>query len=126
MLVLDTSALLIWTLREDDLPAKAKQAIDASDRLFVSSISIWEVALKYVRGRLKLPYDAFTYARQLELLPSLEIIPVNTETWLTNVRLDWDNQDPADRTIVALAMELKCPLVSSDRSIAAFYQPTIW
>ena len=126
MLVLDTSALLIWTLREDDLPVKAKQAIDASDRLFVSSISIWEVALKYGRGRLKLPYDAFTYARRLKLLPKLELIPVNTETWLPNVQLDWDNRDPADRTIVALAMELKCPLVSSDRSIAAFYQPTIW
>ncbi|MBK7219465.1 MAG: type II toxin-antitoxin system VapC family toxin [Candidatus Promineofilum sp.] len=126
MLVLDTSALLIWTLRENDLPPKAKQAIDASGHLFISSISIWEIALKYVRGRLMLPYDAFTYARRLELLPNLEIIPVNVETWLTNVRLDWDNRDPADRTIVALAMELKCPLVSSDRSMAAFYQPTIW
>jgi PIN domain nuclease of toxin-antitoxin system len=126
MLVLDTSALLIWTLREDELPVKAQQAIAASDHLFVSSISVWEVALKYVRGRIKLPYDAFTYARRLELLPKLELIPVNTETWLTNVQLDWDNRDPADRTIVALAMELKCPLVSSDRSIAAFYQPTIW
>lgn len=126
MLVLDTSALLVWTLRENELPVSAHQAIELSERVYISSISTWEIALKYKRGRLKLPYDATTYIRQLELLPKLEIIPVNTETWLTNVQLDWENQDPADRTIVALAMELKCPLVSSDRSIAAFYQPTIW
>lgn len=126
MLVLDTSALLVWTLRENELPVSAHQAIELSERVYISSISTWEIALKYKRGRLKLPYDAITYIRQLELLPKLEIIPVNTETWLTNVQLDWENQDPADRTIVALAMELKCPLVSSDRSIAAFYQPTIW
>ncbi len=126
MLVLDTSALLVWTLRENELPVDAQQAIERSERVYISSISTWEIALKYKRGRLKLPYDAITYIRQLELLPKLEIIPVNTGTWLTNVQLDWENQDPADRTIVALAMELKCPLVSSDRSIAAFYQPTIW
>lgn len=126
MLVLDTSALLRWTLREQDLSVRAKEAIHAADHLFISSISIWEIALKHTRGRLQLPYDAFTYARQLNLLPQVEIIPVNVETWLTNVQLDWDNRDPADRTIVALAMELKCPLVSSDRRIASFYQRTIW
>lgn len=126
MVVLDTSALLYWTLRKDELPDKARQAIEASERIFISSISIWEIALKHARGRLELPYDPHTFVRRLELLPQVEIIPVHTETWLTNIGLEWDHRDPADRTIVALAMELQCPLISRDQKIAEFYQPTIW
>ena len=126
MIVLDTSALLIWTLREKELPGAASLAIHTTDLIFISSISVWEIALKYTRGRLRPPYDTDTHIGQLRSLPQLEIVPVSSQTWLTNVGLNWDNRDPADRTIVALATELKCPLISSDRSIAAFYRQTIW
>jgi PIN domain nuclease of toxin-antitoxin system len=46
--------------------------------------------------------------------------------WLDNLDLEWEHSDPADRTIVAVATSLACPLISSDRVIADFYPKTIW
>ena len=55
--VLDTSALLYWTLLPGSLSGPARAAIEtASEGLgcFVSAISLWEIALKAKRGQLTL------------------------------------------------------------------------
>ena len=126
MIVLDTSALLFWTLDPEQLSPAAQQAIDQVDRCIVSSISIWEIGLKVKRGRLVLPLSILDYVERLSNLAGLEILPVDVQAWVDNLELDWDHRDPADRTIVAIATRLACPLVSSDRTIAAFYPGTIW
>ena len=66
------------------------------------------------------------YAQRLERLERLDILPVDVRTWLENQDLDWEHRDPADRTIVAIATRLGCPLVTSDRLVADFYPETIW
>ena len=126
MVVLDTSALLYWTLDPAVLTPAARQAIDGARQVVVSSISIWEIAIKVKRGRLSLPLPVSGYAERLERLSGLEIRPVDVQTWLDNLALDWEHRDPADRTIVAIASRLGCPLVSSDGLIANFYPQTIW
>jgi len=126
MIVLDTSALLYWTLNPDQLSQKARQAIEQADRIIISSISIWEIALKVKRRKLDIPLTIPDYVERLQKLEVLEILDVGVPTWLDNVDLPWDHRDPADRTIVALATGLGCPLVTSDRVIADFYPETIW
>jgi PIN domain nuclease of toxin-antitoxin system len=126
MIVLDTSALLFWTLDPDRLSAKAKLAIREADRILVSSISVWEIALKVKRGKLALPLRVSDYIDRLLQLEGLEILAVDVQTWLENLDLPWEHRDPADRTIVALAAHYKCSLVTSDGVIADFYSQTIW
>jgi PIN domain nuclease of toxin-antitoxin system len=126
MIVLDTSALLFWTLDPVQLSAQANLAIEKADHLIVSSISVWEIALKVKRGKLDLPLSISNYVEGLDRLERLEILSVDVQTWLDNLRLDWDHRDPADRTIVAIAERLDCPLVTSDHIIADFYPKTVW
>jgi PIN domain nuclease of toxin-antitoxin system len=126
MLVLDTSALLFWTLDPAQLSPSARQAIDGDGQLVVSSISIWEIALKVKRGKLSLPLPIPDYVERLQRLEKLEILPVDVQTWLDNLDLTWEHRDPADRTIVAIAARLACPLVSSDKTILDFYPQAIW
>ena len=126
MIVLDTSALIFWTLDPVQLSAPARQAIEGEDRLVVSSISVWEIALKVKRGKIELPLSIGDYVERLQRLEKLEILPVDARTWLDNLDLDWEHRDPADRNIVAIAARLDCPLVSSDGVIADFYLKTIW
>jgi PIN domain nuclease of toxin-antitoxin system len=126
VLVLDTSALFYWTLDPLQLSATARQAIQEADRLLVSSISIWEIALKVKRGTLQIPLSIEQYVAKLQRAAQLEILPVDTTTWLESVALDWEHRDPADRVIVALARQLKLPLVSNDRKIASFLSNMIW
>jgi PIN domain nuclease of toxin-antitoxin system len=126
MIVLDTSALIYWTLDPEHLSKKAKEVIDGNDKMAINSISIWEIGLKVKRGKLQLPLSIANYADKLQRLDRLEIIDVDVSIWLENLALEWDHRDPADRTIVATAQLLGCSLVTSDRTIAYFYKNTIW
>lgn len=126
MVVLDTSAVLYWTLDPDQLTMAARQAIDGADRLVISSISVWEIGLKVKRGKLTIPLSIPEYVDRLDRLDKLEILPVNVRTWLENLDLKWEHRDPADRTVVATARLLGCPLIASDKRIASFYDETVW
>lgn len=126
MVVLDTSALLYWTLDHEQLSPAARQAIEDAERLVFSSISVWEIGLKVKRGKVTIPLSIPEYVDRLNRLKKLEIVAVDVQTWQENLSLEWAHRDPADRTVVATARLLNCPLISSDKGIAAFYDATVW
>ena len=126
MIVLDTSALVFWTLNRDRLSRTAAQAISDADRIVLSSISIWEIGIKVKKEQLSIPISIQEFTDKLEQIDRLDILPVDIQTWIKNLELDWDHRDPADRTIVATASLHACPLVTSDSAIRAFYSQAIW
>jgi len=128
MILLDTCALLWWTLEPDALSDQAKKACAKIDQhgVYISSISIWEVGIKLKKGSLQMDEDLNGYVNRLKLLGSLEILPVDENIWIKNLSLDWSHRDPADRTIVATAMMKNCSIVSKDQIIRDFYKKTIW
>ena len=126
MIVLDTSVLIFWTLDPQRLSPKAKQTLEQADHILISSISLWEIALKVKRQKLDIPLPFNEYVDRLLRIGNLEILAVDIQTWLDNVDLPWDHRDPADRTIVALAVRKNCPLITSDEMIANFFAKTIW
>ncbi len=126
MIVLDTSALLFWTLNPERLSETAGLAIAGTDQIGISSISIWEIGLKVNKGRLSIPLSIGEFVNGLAQVDRVVIFPVDTATWLKNLELRWEHRDPADRTIVATAFLYSCPLVTSDATIQSFYSNTIW
>jgi PIN domain nuclease of toxin-antitoxin system len=126
VIVLDTNALVFWTLDRDKLTHAAMTAIEEEEHRVISSISIWEIGLKVKRETLVLPLPVSDYVERLKRVEGLRILPVDDRTWLRNVELDWSHRDPADRTIVATAMLDSSPLVTSDATIRSFYQRAIW
>ena len=126
MIVLDTSALIFWTLDRERLSQPASQAIADADQILLSSISIWEIGIKVKRQRLLIPVSIQEFTDRLERIDRIDILPVDVRTWVKNLELDWDHRDPADRTIVATARLHACPLVTSDTAIRAFYSQTVW
>lgn len=126
MIVLDTVALIYWTVRPEFQSPKAAQAIANADEIVISSISIWEIAVKSRKGHLDLTVPLQEFLVGLERIPNLQIHPVDVQTWLLSAELDWKHRDPADRVIVATARLLSCPVVTADKVIAAFYPATVW
>ncbi len=123
---MDTPTLVYWTLDPDRLSKTAGRAIAEADRIYPSSISIWEIGIKVKKGRLVLPLSVRDFVENLERTDRVEILPVDVRTWIANLELDWDHRDPADRTIVATAALNDCPLVTSDSVIRAFYSRAVW
>jgi PIN domain nuclease of toxin-antitoxin system len=126
MIVLDSSALLYWVFAPDTLSTRASQAINEASQIIISSISIWEIGLKVKRGKLEIPLPIEVFVAKLIETDRVQIEPVTEATWLKNLDLAWDHKDPADRTIVATASMLNCPLVTSDQEIRSFYSQAVW
>ena len=126
MVLLDTSALIFWTLDRDRLSNAATQAIADADRIALSAISIWEIGIKVNKEQLVIPISIREFTNRVEQVDLVEILPVCARTWIRNLELDWDHRDPADRTIVATASLNACPIVTSDAIIRAYYAQTIW
>lgn len=128
MVLLDTCALLWWTLDPEKLSPAAAAACEAASRqgAAISSISIWEIGIKVKKGKLALPIPFPEFVGRLKKINRLEIIPVSETIWMENLALDWDNPDPADRTIVATARRRNLPIVTKDSDMAACYDRVVW
>lgn len=126
--LLDTSALLYWTLAPLKLPATARRTIDECDAagLAVSAISVWEIGLKVQRGSLDVGVSFDDYVNRLQRVSSLTLLPVDVKILLRVLALPWEHRDPADRIIVATAELLEAALVTSDRVIRAYYPRSVW
>lgn len=128
-IVLDTCALIWWSLDPDKLSIKAREMCDFMEiekNGLVASISIWEIAIKVKKKKLDLGVNLSTYIQALSLSDTIKIIPIDENLWLKSVDLDWNHQDPADRIIVALASQYQANLITKDQIIIEFYPLTIW
>ncbi len=128
MLILDTCGLIWWTLDPEKLSDSAAKACHtiSDEGAFASSISIWEIGIKVKKGKLDIGLSLREYARRLNTLGTLKLIPVDENIWIESVLLEWEHRDPADRVIVATAKINNLPIITKDRIIRDFYEKTIW
>lgn len=127
MILLDTH-VIIWTLAGTKIRAQAPQAIEKArpgDKLVVSAISAYEIALLVRKRRLTLSMTPAAYVRAL--LGRNDVAEAVVTSAIAERAAGLPDEfvgDPMDRIIVATALELACPLVTRDASILAFARTT--
>ena len=131
MIVLDTHVWIWWLSDPEKLPTRARNTVmeAAGDQaIYISAISSWEVALLASRKRLTFSMDAQDWITKSEALPFLHFVPVDNAISVRAVRLeDPFHKDPADRIIVATAITMGAPVVSSDAKIQKYpHVKSIW
>ena len=118
MTIADTHTLVwLWT-GDDHLGPNSRQTIDGalrSGELAVSAMTFWEVGMLRAKNRLDFPENVAAWRREL-LGQGLIEIPVDGETGIRANELPDFHADPADRIIVATAMNGH-ELVTADRRI---------
>lgn len=124
-LLLDTCALLWWTLDQQQLSHHVLSTLNEQE-LYVSSISLWEIGIKIKNKKLDIGMSIKTYVEKLHDISTLTILSVTEETWVSNIELPWDHKDPADRTIVATAELMQSWIVTTDQIMSAFYPKIFW
>ena len=74
-----------------------------------------------------MPISVEELVTRIERRGALELLPVDTRTWLRSLALRWEHADPADRVIVATALMRGVPLLTKDPTIHAFQEANcIW
>jgi PIN domain nuclease of toxin-antitoxin system len=127
MIVLDTHVWLWWAAQPERLSTAARRAIDDADRIGVSTLSAWEVAMLVVRRRIELDRDIGMWVRQALAAPRVEALEPSPQAAIAAALLEPDvfPGDPVDRMIYATARELGAKLVTRDRAIRAYDKRTV-
>jgi PIN domain nuclease of toxin-antitoxin system len=121
-LLLDTHIVLWWWLDKPRLKQEARQVIAASDVVWVSAASAWEVAIKEAIGKLRLP-EAFSTMVTGGHFSELPIAFLHTERLKS---LPSHHRDPFDRMLVAQAQVEGATLVTHDRRFQPYDVPIVW
>ena len=128
MILLDTCALLWWVFDKNMFSKKAisyiKKMEDSSGH--VSSISFWEIGIKIIKEKIEIPVSIEEFVDKIKLSGLIKIAPVDESIWIHSLKLKWSNQDSADRFIVATAITLNVPIITSDKRIRKFHKNCVW
>jgi PIN domain nuclease of toxin-antitoxin system len=115
--LLDTHALLWWITEPEKLSSEAQQIIKSKSNLvYVSSVSIWEMAIKKSIGKLTLPHNL------LETITTeqFKFLPILPEEALGVADLPLIHADPFDRLLVMQAKWHDLVLITNDAKICEY------
>lgn len=117
MIVLDSHTYLWAVLNDGQLSRKARTAIDNESERVVSAMTVYELAFAIARGRIDVGSDPNWVERSLHRA-GVVVEPVSAAIARAAARLKEPmHGDPADRIIVATALELGAALVTRDERI---------
>lgn len=119
-LLLDTHVLVRWLSNSKKLSREQGnalgRAVQRSEPVAISAITLMEVALLTSEGKLVLQIDLSDFFQNLRSNPVFRLFPLSYEVAsdLATLRL---LRDPADRAIVATARVNRLTLLTSDQRI---------
>jgi PIN domain nuclease of toxin-antitoxin system len=125
-LLVDTHVLLWSAETPEKLSAAARRELqDASNALFFSAASIWEIAVKISVGKLNL---SMSPGRLVESLTNSDFTELSiTSSHAAKVAsLPLHHRDPFDRLLVAQAEIEQLVLVSKDDGLDAYGIRRLW
>ena len=114
-LLLDTCALL-WFLRNDaELSESAALAIeDPANEVFVSVVSIWEIAIKAGLGKIRIPNDFESGLEQKLTQDGFTLLNVTYRHAAGVLTLPRAHTDPFDRLLISQCRVEKLSPVTND------------
>lgn len=128
-LLLDTHVWLWRLLDPARISVRAESAVaDPENELFLSPISVWETLVLARKGRVSLTPTAAEWTLDALRRTTLTSVPLSHGIALRSEALDgFGSDDPADRFLVATALEHNLTLATADEAMCA-YEPlaTIW
>ncbi len=126
-MLLDTHTLL-WFLNNDPrLPVSVRQKIEETEIVFVSAISLWEIAIKINIGELNIVTSFEEIKENMNAL-NIQELPIEFDDSLAYIGLPIlkEHKDPFDRMIAAQAMRRSLLLVSADKKLDAYPVDRLW
>lgn len=90
-------------------------------RLYLSAVSVWEVARLVADGDMELGMSIDRFVREATIDGGLSLLPLTTQILIESTRLPGDiHRDPSDRLLVATAREHGLTLVTRDKPLLRY------
>ncbi|MBW4621201.1 MAG: type II toxin-antitoxin system VapC family toxin [Cyanosarcina radialis HA8281-LM2] len=123
--LLDTHTFIWLSENDPKLPSSLRDAIDLADTVYLSIVSLWEIAVKLSIGKLSLQRSYETVGNELESSDIL-LLPISFTDTLQVRNLPLHHRDPFDRMLIAQAMNRSLVLISQDTQFDAYSVQRLW
>lgn len=119
-LLLDTHLVLWWLAGDPRLPRAAQEQVEAPEaEVFVSQVSLWEMAIKISLGRLRVDLQQLERQVPLQGFRWLPIRNAHLQAVAT-LESDGEHRDPFDRLLVCQSRVEPMLLLSVDRQLQRY------
>lgn len=119
--LLDTHILVYWCADPDSLSKAQTHAlaqISANNPAVVADITLWEIAMLVQLRRLHLDFPIRDWLNRAVAPPLVRVASITPAiAGQVSSLSNWENQDPADRLIVATAQIYGAHIVTNDQLI---------
>ena len=126
-ILLDTCTFL-WIVRSDpQLSDRAAEAFGTPDNpVFFSSISAWEISVKWSIGKLILPYPPEQFIPRERKRHFIEELRLSEKDTFSLSKLPDIHKDPFDRMLICQAVENGLTILTPDQHIQRYPVKTLW
>ena len=125
--LLDT-AVFLWAADNPENLSKEAGTIlvDAGKNILLSSVSVWEMAIKFSLGKLLLSMIpekmVYEHAAMMKFLPLM----ITHAHSLQVAQLPFHHKDPFDRLLIAQALVEEIPIITPDSHFKKYGVEVIW
>lgn len=125
MYLLDTHTLLWFLHNSPQLSKKALKIITTEQQMYVSIVSLWEIAIKKNIGKLNFEYpiqkiETMCYEKDISLLN------ITSKHLDKLIELPIIHSDPFDRLLISQAMTENFRIITKDGIIPKYRVETVW
>jgi PIN domain nuclease of toxin-antitoxin system len=126
-LLLDTPTFL-WVISDaPELSSDARKLfVDPGNEVYLSSVSAWEMVIKYALGRLPLPEPPERFVPIQRKQHGIDSLQLDEEAALHLTRLPLLHKDPFDRMLVCQAMVHDLVILTPDELVNQYPVRTMW
>ena len=124
--LLDTHVVIWYYNASSELPQKIRELIhDPETSIYISSVSLWEIAIKTNLGKLDLP---FPFDELLDIIKNrdFDILQIEDEYLRGLFALPFIHKDPFDRLLISTAIAENLTIITIDENIQKYDVSWIW
>ena len=125
MHLIDTHTLICSLLDSDNLSDTAKEMMTDGSKVFVSVVSLWEIAIKQSINKINIKYSIEEIAGMC-VKAKINVLPIDAKHLDKIKTLPTIHNDPFDRLIIAQAITEGMDIITKDNIIPKYDVVTLW
>ncbi len=126
--LLDTSTFLWYVSAQSELSPHARSIVgDSRNNIYLSFVSIWELAIKFRVGKLELIPNSLTDWLQIQLAANtFRLLEIKVSHLVQYADLPLVHRDPFDGLLIAQSQVENIPVITNDSAFDAYDIQRLW
>jgi PIN domain nuclease of toxin-antitoxin system len=128
MKILLNTCTFLWIVSDAPELTEAGKTVfsDPDNEVYLSSVSVWEILVKYLLGKLSISGSPECFIREQREQHDIDTLPLDEVSALHLPVLPKLHRDPFDRMLVCQAIEHNLTILTPDPMIIQYPIKVIW